>query len=70
MGAKVIDISGGESVYCINEAQMKKALQSANENPESAKRIQVYLKSIESDLSRNERAALAFVIVDNLIKFQ
>ena len=70
MGAEAIDISGGESVYCINEAQIKKALQLANENPESAERIQIYLKSIETDLSRNERAALAFVIVDNLIKSQ
>ncbi|NIS15351.1 MAG: hypothetical protein GWO41_03775 [candidate division Zixibacteria bacterium] len=68
MDIKPIDISGGKSVYCINEAQMKKALELANENPESAERIQNYLKRIESDLNRNERAALAFVIVDNLIK--
>jgi len=65
---KPIDISGGESVYCFNEAQMKKALELANNNPESSERIQSHLKRIESDLNRNEQAALAFVIVDSLIK--
>jgi alkylhydroperoxidase family enzyme len=69
MGAKPIEISGGESVYCVNEAQMKKALEMANENPESSEKIQIYLNMIEKDLSRNEQAALAFVIVDHLLKF-
>ena len=68
MSIKPIEISGGESVYCVNEAQMKKALDMANENPESSEKIQNYLTIIEKDLSRNEQAALAFVIVDHLLK--
>ncbi|MBD3218393.1 MAG: hypothetical protein GF310_08970 [candidate division Zixibacteria bacterium] len=68
MSIKPIEISGGESVYCINEAQMKKALDMANENPESSERIKNCLNMIDRDLSRNEQAALAFVIVDHLLK--
>ena len=63
-----IDISGGESVYCINQAQLRKAFELANDNPESSVKIQGYLNKIEFELSRNERAALAFIIVDHLLK--
>jgi hypothetical protein len=61
-----ISILGGESVYCINEAQMRDAQRLANEDNESSKKIQFQLKEIETNLSRNERAALAFTIIDNL----
>ena len=68
MGAKAIEISGGESYYCINEAQLKRAFELAHKNPESSGKIQEYLKKIEIELNRNERAALAFIIVDHLLK--
>jgi|TARA_B110000914_G_C15166824_1_gene310956 hypothetical protein len=61
-----ISILGGESVYCINEAQMRDAQKLANEDPESSEKIQSQIKEIEKNLSRNERAALAFTIIDNL----
>jgi len=61
-----ISILGGESVYCINEAQMRDAQRLANEDPKSSKKIQSQLKEIENNLSRNERAALAFTIIENL----
>ena len=61
-----ISILGGESVYCINEAQMRDAQRLANEDIESSKKIQFQLKEIETNLSRNERAALAFTIIENL----
>ena len=61
-----ISILGGESVYCINEAQMRDAQRLAKEDPESSDKIQFQLKEIENALSRNERAALAFTIIGNL----
>ncbi|MDE0741267.1 MAG: hypothetical protein OSB59_01570 [Candidatus Poseidoniia archaeon] len=61
-----ISILGGESVYCINEAQMRDAQRLAKEDPESSDKIQFQLKEIENALSRNERAALAFTIIENL----
>jgi len=61
MAITPISILGGDSVYCINEAQIL-----ANEDPESSKKIQSELEKLESDFSRNERAALAFTIIENL----
>ena len=61
-----VSILGGDSVYCINEAQMNHAKQVAEEDPESSIKIKSIIKSLESDFSRNERAALAFTIIDNL----
>jgi len=61
-----ISILGGESVYCINEAQMRDAQRLAHDDPESSEKIQSQIKEIENALSRNERAALAFTIIENL----
>ena len=66
MAISPISILGGESVYCINEAQMRDAQRLANEDAESSKKIQFQLKEIETNFSRNERAALAFTIIENL----
>ena len=61
-----VSILGGDSVYCINEAQMSHAKQLAEEDPESSTKIKSLIKKLETDFSRNERAALAFTIIDNL----
>lgn len=61
-----VSILGGDSVYCINEAQMEHAKKLSEEDPESSKKIKSIIKTLESEFSRNERAALAFTIIDNL----
>jgi len=61
-----ISILGGDSVYCINEAQMLHAKELAEKDPKSSKKIKSIIDTLESDFSRNERAALAFTIIDNL----
>ena len=68
MSLKEIDFSGGESVYCINEVQLKKAFDLVKNDPESAKKINGLLDQIENDFSRNERAALSFILVDRLLR--
>ena len=68
MGLKEVDFSGGESVYCINEVQLKKAFDLVKSNPESAGKINAVLEQIESGFSRNERAALSFILVDKLLR--
>jgi hypothetical protein len=68
MAVKPIDLLGGESVYCINESQLKNAFHLAQEDPVSAPRIQAELAALEQKLTRNERAALAFVMIDRLLK--
>lgn len=70
MSVKPIDILGGESVYCINEDQLKKSYQMAYDDPETSEKIQAGVADLEAKFSRNERAALAFVVIDRLLKNQ
>ena len=57
---------GGKSGQGINEQQMAEAWRLYEEDPVSSPVIKAYVNKIETDLSRNERAALAFVIIQNL----
>jgi len=68
MSIEPVSLLGGESVYCINEAQLRDAARLADEDPESSPKIQSQLETIEASLTRNERAALAFVIIERLRK--
>lgn len=68
MSVRPIELLGGESVYCINHSQLKSAFKLAEEDPQSAPRIQAEIARLEQNLSRNERAALAFVLIDRLLK--
>lgn len=68
MSMKPIDILGGESVYCINEDQLKRSFELAEHDPLSSPKIQAAIADLESRLNRNERAALAFVLIDRLLK--
>ena len=61
-----IPLLGGKSVHCINEQQMAEALRLAEVEPGSAEKIQAALAGLETGLSRNERAALAFVLIHRL----
>ncbi len=61
-----IPLLGGKSVHCINEQQMAEAWRMAEKEPESSEKIQAALENIEATLSRNERAALAFVLISRL----
>jgi hypothetical protein len=63
-----LDISGGESVYCINQSQLREAIRMAQEDPASGQRIRSAMEELERSLSRNERAALAFLLIDRLLK--
>ena len=68
MSTEPVSLLGGESVYCINEGQLRDASRLADEDPESSPKIQSQLETIEASLTRNERAALAFVIIERLRK--
>ena len=45
---------------------MEHAKELTEKDPESSKKIKSIINTLESDFSRNERAALAFTIIDNL----
>jgi len=63
-----LDLTGGESVYCINEAQLAQAHRLAMEDPESGPIVQEALGYLKDNLTRNQRAALAFVLIEQLLK--
>ena len=67
MSFREIDLDNGESVYCINEVQLRKAFEMAGEDTESSRKIEEALRMIETSLSRNERAALSFILIDRLL---
>lgn len=68
MAVQAVDLTGGESVYCINQAQLAAAFRLARQDPAAAPRINAALATIQRDLTRNEQAALAFVLIDKLLK--
>ncbi len=68
MSLKEVDLTGGESVYCINRSQLKRAFDLVQANPASGAKINALLEQIEQDFDRNERAALSFILVDRLLK--
>jgi hypothetical protein len=68
MSVEPIPLLGGKSVYCINESQLREAYQLGQVDPETAPRIQAKLAELQSSLSRNEQAALAFLIIDRLLQ--
>lgn len=59
-------ILGGESVYCINQAQLDEAVRLTETDPESSSILQEFIKQIEQECTRNERAALAFTLIQRL----
>ena len=68
MAVQAVDITGGESVYCINQAQLAAAFRLAQQDPKAGPRINRMIATIQHDLNRNEQAALAFVLIDKLLK--
>ncbi len=66
MATETIPLLGGKSVHCINEQQMAEALRLVNDDPVSSPLIKAHLEKIEAELSRNEQAALAFILIQQL----
>ena len=62
------DITGGKSVYCFNQQQLDGALRLFESDQESGQRLRVEVERLEAAYTRNERAALAFVLIDRLSK--
>ena len=61
-----VNLSGGQSVYCFNEHQIAVARELVLDRPATAPRLKAELERLEASYSRNERAALAFVLIDRL----
>jgi hypothetical protein len=62
------DITGGKSVFCFNQRQLAEAVQLFEATNGAGERLRNEVHRLEAELSRNERAALAFVLIDRLSK--
>lgn len=68
MSVEPQDITGGKSVYCFNQKQLDGAFRLFGEASEAGAALRKEVTRIEQHLSRNQRAALAFVLIDRLSK--
>jgi hypothetical protein len=68
MVMKPIDLTGGKSVYCFNQQQLDGAFALYNEASPSGDRIRAEVARLEAECTRNEQAAIAFVLIDHLNK--
>ncbi len=59
-------LTGGESIYCINEAQMTRTRSLMEGNDGTGERLREILEDLEKSLSRNELAALSFTLIERL----
>lgn len=66
MSVPPTDLTGGPSVYCFNQQQFDRALALAEENSPAGERIRAALERLEAECSRNEQAAIAFLLIDHL----
>jgi hypothetical protein len=68
MAVKPIDVTGGKSVYCFNEYQLKSAFELAESESESGDKVREAIRHLEETLTRNERASASFVVIDRLLR--
>ena len=64
--AQQLDLTGGESVYCINTFQIEKAEAMYAGDGESSARLRETMQRMETELTRNERAAMAMLLLQRL----
>ncbi len=66
MSLQPIDITGGKSVYCFNQDQLDRATHLFEESSPSGERIRATVSKLEADYTRNEQAAVAFILIQHL----
>ena len=68
VGAHVrpVDLTGGESVYCINQTQMRRAVETFDKLPEDSPVRKAY--DVLRELNRNDQATVAFLVIEELNK--
>jgi len=66
MSMQPIDLTGGQSVYCFNRQQLDGAAALFEEDSPSGQRVREAVARLESECTRNEQAAIAFVVIDRL----
>lgn len=66
MSVQPLDLTGGKSVYCLNQQQLDRALAIFQEDSPAGERLRAAVVRLEAECSRNERAAIAFLLIQHL----
>lgn len=61
-----IDLTGGKSVFCFNQQQLDRATALVREASLAGERVRAAIARLESECTRNERAAIAFILINHL----
>ncbi|MFP4377409.1 MAG: hypothetical protein ACLFP4_10215 [Spirochaetales bacterium] len=64
--SRQIDLTGGESVYCINTFQMEKAQEVFEGTGPESQILQETIQRLEETLTRNQQAAVAMLLLKRL----
>jgi hypothetical protein len=68
MARSTHELLGGKSLYGVNLTRVERAVSMTYEDPDSGPRIRANLERLERDLDDSERAAIALVVIDRLIR--
>lgn len=66
MSVQPIDLTGGKSVYCFNQQQLDRAVALFQESSPAGERLRAMVAQLEKECTRNEQAALAFILIQHL----
>lgn len=66
MSVQPLDLTGGKSVYCLNQQQLDRAFAIFQEDSPAGERLRAAVARLEAECSRNERAAIAFLLIQHL----
>ena len=66
MSRPPIDLTGGKSVYCLNQQQLDRATALFQADSPTGERLRAAIARLEAECSRNEQAAIAFILIQHL----
>lgn len=66
MSLKPIDLTGGKSVYCFNKHQLDHAHALYEAEGPEGDRVREEVARLENDLTRNQQATVAFMLIEHL----
>jgi hypothetical protein len=62
------ELLGGPTIYDVNLTRVQRANELVYDDPDTGPRLRAHLERIEGDLDEMERAAMALVVIDRLIR--
>ena len=68
MSTEAASLLTSKSAFCISDWQLKEAQSLAESEDESGRAVRAAVLRAEAELSRNEQAALAFLLIGRLLE--